>query len=110
MPWAVTTKDEVLLRAGGNRPRRSTIVRHDLGIPTSIFSCGEGNADRRLELLCPRKDRVLALIITVAAILGKMIGCGVRVYRLGVKPAVEVGRGMTPGGEVMIIVALIGPR
>jgi hypothetical protein len=103
MPWAITTKDEVLLQAGGQPVSSRHHCQHDLGIPTSILSCGEGNADRRLELLCPR--RVLVLIITVAAILGKMIGCGVRVYRLRVKPAVEVGMGMIPCVEVMIIVA-----
>lgn len=51
---------------------------------------------------------ILAGIVTVAAILGKLIGCGVGAYQLGFKSAVKVGMGMVPRGEVGIIVALVG--
>jgi Kef-type K+ transport system membrane component KefB len=51
---------------------------------------------------------VLALIITIAAIAGKLVGCGVGAYQLGFKRALQVGMGMVPRGEVGIIVALVG--
>ena len=47
-------------------------------------------------------------IITLFAILGKLIGCGVAVIRSGIKKAVTVGVGMIPRGEVGMIVASIG--
>lgn len=51
---------------------------------------------------------LLAALVTVLAILGKLVGCGLGAYRLGWKPAVQVGTGMVPRGEVGIIVASIG--
>ena len=49
-----------------------------------------------------------ALIITVFAILGKLIGCGLGALNLGKKDAVVVGFGMVPRGEVGMIIASIG--
>jgi len=49
-----------------------------------------------------------ALILTIFAILGKLIGCGVGAYGLGWKEASVVGVGMVPRGEVGMIVASIG--
>jgi Kef-type K+ transport system membrane component KefB len=50
----------------------------------------------------------LAIIITIAAIATKFIGCGLGAYKLGGKSAAIVGVGMVPRGEVGIIVASIG--
>lgn len=50
----------------------------------------------------------VALGVTLLAILGKLVGCGLGAYRLGWRQAFQVGVGMTPRGEVGIIVALIG--
>ena len=47
-------------------------------------------------------------IILVAAILSKLIGCGLGAWRLGYKDAVRVGVGMVPRGEVGMVVAQIG--
>ena len=44
----------------------------------------------------------------VAAIVSKMVGCGLAVLRLGWPVAVRVGTGMVPRGEVGMVVAQIG--
>jgi Kef-type K+ transport system membrane component KefB len=49
-----------------------------------------------------------ALILTVFAIAGKLIGCGIGAIGLGLKEASLVGVGMVPRGEVGMIVASIG--
>ncbi|MGB2990604.1 MAG: cation:proton antiporter, partial [Candidatus Zixiibacteriota bacterium] len=49
-----------------------------------------------------------ALILTLFAILGKLIGCGLGALSLGWKEASVVGVGMVPRGEVGMIVASIG--
>lgn len=49
-----------------------------------------------------------ALIITVFAILGKLLGCGLGALSLGKKDALVVGFGMVPRGEVGMIIASIG--
>lgn len=51
---------------------------------------------------------LLALIVTVVAMLTKIIGCGVGALDLGWKRAGQVGIGMMPRGEVGIVVAQIG--
>jgi Kef-type K+ transport system membrane component KefB len=50
----------------------------------------------------------LGLLITVVAIVGKLVGCGLAALPLGLRDALAVGVGMTPRGEVGIVVALIG--
>jgi Kef-type K+ transport system membrane component KefB len=49
-----------------------------------------------------------AVILTVFAILGKLIGCGLGAAGMGWKQASVVGMGMVPRGEVGMIVASIG--
>jgi Kef-type K+ transport system membrane component KefB len=51
---------------------------------------------------------VTAVVITVLAIISKIIGCGLPVLYRGWREALQVGVGMTPRGEVALIVALIG--
>ena len=50
----------------------------------------------------------LAIVITVVAILGKLIGCSVGAATRGERTAMIVGAGMVPRGEVGIVVAMIG--
>ncbi|MGD0110727.1 MAG: cation:proton antiporter [Armatimonadota bacterium] len=50
----------------------------------------------------------VGLLITLIAILGKLIGCGAAALPLGRKEALTIGIGMAPRGEVGIVVALIG--
>jgi Kef-type K+ transport system membrane component KefB len=47
-------------------------------------------------------------VISVLAILSKMIGCGLGAAGLGWKDALRVGIGMVPRGEVGLIVAAVG--
>jgi Kef-type K+ transport system membrane component KefB len=54
------------------------------------------------------KVLVTASVITVLAIVSKILGCGLPVLRQGWREALQVGVGMTPRGEVALIVALIG--
>jgi Kef-type K+ transport system membrane component KefB len=50
----------------------------------------------------------LAAIILVAAVVSKLIGCGLSAYRLGKTDAIRIGVGMIPRGEVGMVVAQIG--
>jgi Kef-type K+ transport system membrane component KefB len=49
-----------------------------------------------------------AVVISILAIISKVIGCGLPVLREGWLTALRVGVGMMPRGEVALIVALIG--
>jgi Kef-type K+ transport system membrane component KefB len=51
---------------------------------------------------------VVALVISLLAVVTKVIGCGAAVLHDGWRCALKVGIGMTPRGEVALIVALIG--
>jgi Kef-type K+ transport system membrane component KefB len=55
-----------------------------------------------------RQIVVAAVIITLLAIVSKVVACGLPVIREGLLTALRVGVGMTPRGEVALIVALIG--
>jgi len=50
----------------------------------------------------------IAVVITVLAVLGKLVGCGLGALSLGRRAATTVGIGMIPRGEVGIIVAMVG--
>ena len=51
---------------------------------------------------------VTAVIISILAVISKVLGCGLPLIREGWETALRVGVGMTPRGEVALIVALIG--
>jgi Kef-type K+ transport system membrane component KefB len=51
---------------------------------------------------------VAAVVISLLAIVSKVVGCGLPVIREGIMNFLRVGVGMTPRGEVALIVALIG--
>jgi len=51
---------------------------------------------------------VSAIVISVLAVISKVVGCGLPVLRDGWPVALRVGIGMMPRGEVALIVALIG--
>jgi Kef-type K+ transport system membrane component KefB len=51
---------------------------------------------------------VASVIITALAIVAKVLGCGLPVLKEGWPSALKVGVGMTPRGEVALIVALVG--
>jgi Kef-type K+ transport system membrane component KefB len=84
------------------RPRVSAI--NEFLAPFFFFSMGSrlnlGVFDRRLV--------VSALILSALAFVSKLVGCGLPVLSSGWKTALRVGIGMTPRGEVGLIVALVG--
>jgi Kef-type K+ transport system membrane component KefB len=51
---------------------------------------------------------LVATVISLLAIVSKVLGCGLPMLGEGVSTAVKVGVGMMPRGEVALIVALIG--
>lgn len=50
----------------------------------------------------------VAVVISVLAILSKVVACGLPLLREGWQNALQVGVGMMPRGEVALIVALVG--
>jgi Kef-type K+ transport system membrane component KefB len=63
----------------------------------------------RLDLsVFSREVVITASIITVLAFFSKIVGCGLPLLNEGRRIALKVGLGMSPRGEVALIVALIG--
>jgi Kef-type K+ transport system membrane component KefB len=62
----------------------------------------------KLDALLNRNTIILALVVTILAVLSKLIGCGVAALPLGKKKAAQIGMGMVPRGEVGVVVAQIG--
>ena len=62
----------------------------------------------KLDAFLSREVITLAIIVTVLAVISKLIGCGLGALSLGRKKAMQVGMGMVPRGEVGIVVAQIG--
>jgi Kef-type K+ transport system membrane component KefB len=54
------------------------------------------------------KVLLAAIIISLLAIVSKVVGCALPLYREGWRNAFRVGVGMMPRGEVALIVALVG--
>jgi len=72
--------------------------------PFFFFTMGS-----RLDLsVFNRSVVVLALSLSGLALISKILGCGLPLYREGWRSVLQVGVGMTPRGEVALIVALIG--
>jgi Kef-type K+ transport system membrane component KefB len=61
-----------------------------------------------LEVFRDRSVIALALLVTLIAVLTKLVACGLAVWGLGWRRAGQVGMGMVPRGEVGIVVAQIG--
>jgi Na+:H+ antiporter len=62
----------------------------------------------KLDALLNRNTIILAVIVTILAVLSKLIGCGLAAWSLGRKKAMQIGMGMVPRGEVGVVVAQIG--
>jgi Kef-type K+ transport system membrane component KefB len=72
--------------------------------PFFFFTMGS-----RLDLsVFTRSVWLLAMMLSAIAIISKIVGCGLPLYREGWRSMLQVGVGMTPRGEVALIVALIG--
>ena len=55
-----------------------------------------------------RSTLILALVILAAAIVTKLIGCGLGAAGMGWTNIVKIGMGMVPRGEVGMVVAQMG--
>lgn len=62
----------------------------------------------RLDVFRSSSVIALCLLVTLVAIVTKLLGCGLGALNLGLRRAAQVGMGMVPRGEVGIIVAQIG--
>jgi Kef-type K+ transport system membrane component KefB len=62
----------------------------------------------RLDVFRSSSVIVLCVLVTVVAVVTKLLGCGLGAFNLGIKRAAQVGMGMVPRGEVGIVVAQIG--
>jgi Kef-type K+ transport system membrane component KefB len=51
---------------------------------------------------------MLAVVILIAAVISKLVGCGLGAARLGMQDMVRIGCGMVPRGEVGMVVAQLG--
>jgi Kef-type K+ transport system membrane component KefB len=62
----------------------------------------------RLDVFRSSSVIILCLLVTLVAVITKLLGCGLAAFNLGMRRAAQVGMGMVPRGEVGIIVAQIG--
>jgi Kef-type K+ transport system membrane component KefB len=84
------------------RPRVHAITEF-LG-PFFFFSIG-AQLDVRL---FNREVLMVAAVVTLLAVISKVVGCGLPVFSEGWNTVLSVGVGMMPRGEVALIVALVG--
>lgn len=61
-----------------------------------------------LKLFADPSVIILAMVVTIVAVLTKFIGCGLGAWGMGWRQASQIGVGMVPRGEVGIVVAQIG--
>jgi len=85
--------------------RRSMQPIYELFVPIFFVTMG---AKVNVPLLLGWGVLKVGLIMTLLAIIGKVVGCGLAAYRMKFREAMAVGVGMTPRGEVGIVIALIG--
>ena len=76
----------------------------DFLAPYFFFSIGS-----QLDLRVFQGDVLIAaIVISVLAIISKVLGCGLPLLKEGLHTSLTVGIGMMPRGEVALIVALVG--
>ena len=78
---------------------------YDFFVPFFFFALG---AKLSPEALFNPATIGVAGIITLIAVLTKLVGCALPVWKMGFRNSVAVGWGMVPRGEVGAIVALVG--
>ncbi|MEP7342010.1 MAG: cation:proton antiporter [Acidobacteriota bacterium] len=89
---------------GTDMPHQAEAVTEFL-LPFFLVNIG---MQLKLNAFLNRSVIVLALIVTLLAVVSKLVGCGLGVLSMGKKKAMQVGMGMVPRGEVGIVVAQIG--
>jgi Kef-type K+ transport system membrane component KefB len=77
----------------------------ELFVPFFLTSIG---MQLKLDIFSDPKTLTLAILVTITALLTKIVGCGAGALHLGWRQAAQVGVGMMPRGEVGIVVAQIG--
>jgi Kef-type K+ transport system membrane component KefB len=77
----------------------------ELFVPFFLVSIG---MQLNLDVFHDPSTLTLAVLVTIVALLTKLIGCGAGARHLGWRQAAQVGVGMMPRGEVGIVVAQIG--
>lgn len=89
-------------------PKRHELIERFEGIVRFTVPFFFGYIGLQIDLAVAATAWKFALLVTVVALLTKVVGCGIGAWGLGRRSAVAVGIGMMPRGEVGIIVALIG--
>ncbi len=87
--------------------RVRTLTRGVSELLVPFFLAGIG-LHLNLAVFRSRPTIILALVVLVAAILTKLIGCGLGAISLGWGNILKIGLGMVPRGEVGMVVAQIG--
>ena len=95
----------VLSDTADNRVRDLTKGVSELLVP--FFLVGVG-LHFNLGVFSSRSTLYLALLILAAAVVTKLIGCGLGAIALGWQNMLKVGLGMVPRGEVGMVVAQLG--
>ena len=67
-------------------------------------------ANVNIGLLANTSVIISVVVVTLLAIIGKVVGCGIGALSIGKKGALTVGIGMVPRGEVGVIVAGLGQQ
>jgi len=88
-------------------------LEHDFARVSAIlvpffFVVTGANVD--VQLLANGPVLLSVLVVTVLAIIGKVVGCGLGARSLGKRAALTVGVGMVPRGEVGVIIAGLGKQ
>ncbi|HEV2762195.1 MAG TPA: cation:proton antiporter [Pyrinomonadaceae bacterium] len=87
-----------------------TMHKQTSGVTEFLVPFFLANIGMQLDLSVFRDGSVVALsvLVTIVAVLTKLVGCGAGAWNLGARRAAQVGVGMVPRGEVGIIVAQLG--
>lgn len=94
-----------LAESAGRRVHDLTQGATELLVPFFLFGIG---LHFKIALFSQLSTLLLASVILFAAILSKLVGCGLAAWKLGRPDAIRVGIGMIPRGEVGMVVAQIG--
>lgn len=96
-----------LAEAAENHPimHRQTNGVTEFLVPFFLVNIG---MQLRVDIFRSSSVILLCVLVTLVAVLTKLVGCGLGAYNRSLKRAAQVGMGMVPRGEVGIIVAQIG--
>ncbi|HKR61218.1 MAG TPA: cation:proton antiporter [Pyrinomonadaceae bacterium] len=89
---------------------RPTMLKQMSGVTEFLVPFFLVNIGMQLRLSIFQDSRVVAfaILVTLVAVISKLLGCGAGAWGLGWKRVGQVGMGMVPRGEVGIVVAQIG--